>query len=77
MRRHPRLSYRKPENTSIARAAALNKTNVDSFFKNYAEIQAKYNFSFDCIWNTDETGVTTGLQAPKVIAETGKNGVVY
>lgn len=64
MSRHPRLSYRKPENTSIARAAAFNKANVAPFFKNYAKVQVKYNFPPNRIWNTDETV----LQAPKVIA---------
>lgn len=75
MKRHPRLSYRKPENTSIARATSFNKSNVDHFFKNYAEVQTKYNFTAHRIWNTDETGITTVLQAPKVIAETGTKGV--
>lgn len=67
MSRHPRLSYRKPENTSFARASCFNKSNVDLFFKNYLEIQTKYHFPPHKIWNTDETGVTTVLQAPKVI----------
>ncbi|XP_030746083.1 uncharacterized protein LOC115877126 [Sitophilus oryzae] len=75
MKRHPRLSNRKPENTSIARASAFNKTNVDEFFKNYAEVQAKYSFSPDRIWNIDETGITTVLQAPRVIAEIGSKAV--
>lgn len=35
----------------------------------------KYNFSPDRILNLDETGVTTVLPSPKVIAETGKKQV--
>jgi hypothetical protein len=36
MKRHPRFSNRKPENTSIARSSAFNKANVEDFFNNYA-----------------------------------------
>lgn len=75
MKRHPRLSNRKPENTSIARASAFNKVNVEEFFNNYTTVQAKYKFPPERIWNIDETGVTTVLQAPRVIAETGTKAV--
>ncbi|KAG5888593.1 hypothetical protein JTB14_004775 [Gonioctena quinquepunctata] len=65
----------KPENTSIARASAFNRANVEEFLNNYALVQATCNFSPDRIWNTDETGITTVLQAPRVIAETGSKAV--
>lgn len=75
MNRHPRLSLRKPENTSVARVSAFNKYNVDVFFNNYEEVQRKYSFEPSRIWNTDETGVSTVMQAPKVIGERGKRVV--
>lgn len=56
MKRHPRLTYRKPENISFARATAFNQTNVSEFFKNLTTLQEKYNLPPHRIWNTDETG---------------------
>ncbi|XP_045474905.1 MFS-type transporter clz9-like [Harmonia axyridis] len=75
MKRYPRLSNRKPENTSITRSSAFNRANEEEFFNNYASVQATCNFSPDRIWNTDETGITTVLQAPRVIEETGTKAV--
>ncbi|KAG5870962.1 hypothetical protein JTB14_029294 [Gonioctena quinquepunctata] len=54
---------------------AFNRANVEEFFNTYALVQAACNFSPDRIWNTDETGITTVLQAPRVIAETGSKAV--
>ncbi|KAJ8972583.1 hypothetical protein NQ314_000111 [Rhamnusium bicolor] len=71
MNRHPKLSYRKPESISIDRTSSFNLQNVKMFFDNYAHVQRKEKFFPDRIVNMDETGITTVLQAPKVICKGG------
>lgn len=71
MNRFPSLTLRKPENTSLARATGFNEVSVGQFFDNLERALQKYRIPPEKIYNLDETGVTTVLQAPKVIAETG------
>ena len=71
LKRHPGLSIRTPESTSIARATAFNKINVDQFFGKLAEVMDRYKFDATRIWNVDETGITTVAKPNKVIACTG------
>lgn len=48
-RRHPEISLRKPEFTSLNRITAFNETEVKMFFNNLEAVQAKYHFDGDHI----------------------------
>ncbi|KAE8750937.1 hypothetical protein FOCC_FOCC002365 [Frankliniella occidentalis] len=75
MKRPPLLSLRKPEQCSVARAMAFNKTNINNYFDKL-EAVLKRHPSFGNgtrIFNLDETGSTTvgEIKKNKVIAEKG------
>lgn len=67
-RRNPELSLRKPENTSAARSFAFNKTSVTEFYTNLKTVLERHPLTADRIYNFDESGVSTILDTPKVLA---------
>ncbi|GLV33551.1 hypothetical protein CBL_21471, partial [Carabus blaptoides fortunei] len=75
MKRNPLLSLRKPENTSLSRASSFTKHNIQEFFQNYERALQSKEFSPDRIYNLDETGVSTVLQSPNVVAKKGSKQV--
>lgn len=75
LKRNPRLSIRTPEATSLGRATSFNKKNVTDFFDKLNNVLERYSFTASCIWNTDETGVSTVLKPPKIVGVKGSRQV--
>lgn len=75
MERHPRLSFRKPEATSINRIRAFNKEDVGRFFKNLEMLMSKYHFHPTRIFNVDETGITTVNRPNRIIGPKGQKQI--
>lgn len=73
MRRHPELSLRQPEATSMARATGFNKGRVHEFFNILERLVVDNNINATNIFNVDETGLTIIQKKPrKIISRKGK-----
>ena len=75
LKRHPSISIRKPQATSLARVSAFNETTTDEFFNNLADVMQRYKFPPQSIYNMDETGVTTVQRPDHIVAKKGKKQV--
>jgi hypothetical protein len=68
LKRHPDISLRTPESTSLMRGVGFNKPQVDRFFEGLSGLMNKYNFKPSQIYNCDETGITTVQKHSKVLS---------
>lgn len=78
LKRHPDISLRVPEPTSVARAIGFNRTKVEKFFQKYDSIVFKDGRKVipdTNIYNEDESGYTTVHDPPKILAKKGKRTV--
>ena len=75
LKRHPSLSIRTPEVTSIGWATAFNIPTVEMFNDTLASVMDKHKFEAKDIWNVDETGITIVQKPNKRVATTGAKQV--
>ena len=77
MRRYPRLSLRKPQPLSVARARAGTDEAIKAFFEKLGGIYCRLNLLSKpmLVFNCDETGITVVHSPGRVITEMGRKKV--
>jgi hypothetical protein len=75
MKRHKSLTFRKPENTNLFRANAFYKTKVIELSDNYEPELKPWEFTADRVYNIYETGVSTVIRTPNILAHLGTKQV--
>jgi hypothetical protein len=71
MKRHPQLSLRQPEATSLPRACGFNKVEVHMFFNVLENIVNEHKITAARIFNMDETSHTVVQRPEKIIQKKG------
>ncbi|CAB3992757.1 PREDICTED: uncharacterized protein LOC101240405 [Paramuricea clavata] len=75
LKRHSKLSLRRPKSVSVNRVFGLNKTSVNLYFDNLKILLNKHNFKPHEIFNCDESGLACVHKPVKVIAPKEKRRV--
>jgi len=75
LEKHPQVSIRKSEVTSLARAIGFNRGQVNFVFDVYKDILTVHDYSPTRVWNMDEIGITNVQIPSMIIASNGATDV--
>lgn len=75
MERNQSLFIRKPEAALQAQVVGFNKYVVGLFYNNLFELLLRYKFNATSVWKCGETGNSTVMTPPNVIAKKGTKQV--